>query len=593
MNNSDKSYLYIVFHYNSPEPQAEASPLGQSLFLVFVPPPQDEVHGDHSVHDVHWGQELVEQSSSSKAFPSQTSCPFRIVGVEHSRARCRLPPPQVTEQVDHSDQGVNAGQGSLLQSSVSFLLPPSPQSNGSSDDDPSSKMHSRIFVLEPPPQETLHSVQSDQSVHLGHSFSLHPDTSSRASLQGLSLIPTRSSLQSRTLLLLPPPQDWEHVVQSDQGVRVGQSADPQVSSISESPRQAVSLLEVLGSRHCLTFFLVPPPQDLEHAVHSVQSVHSGQGFWLQSSVKIRSALHGLPSLSRWLTHSRILVLVPPPQDLEHSLQPDHSLGAGQGLLLQSDTTSRSPGQRSWSRSHPRALGKTHSLVLTFLPPPQDTEQGVHSVQSVQTGQASVLQDLTSLRSPSQTSSSNLGKTQSRILCWVPPPQDKEHSVQLVHSVQIGQSFVLHSSVNLESPWHNVVSPDLGTKHSRTLLRIPPPQVLVQTVQSDHSDQYGQSWLLQLSFSSGSPKQALLSIFPVASSMHCRNLLLWPPEQDLEQDVHSPQGPHWGHFWLLHSSITSRGPWQGLLSKFRPGLCWTHFRLFCRNPPPQVSEHVDL
>ncbi len=189
---------------------------------------------------------------------------------------------------------MNVGQGSLLQSSVSFRLP-SWHADDSGAKVPSWKIHSRIFVLDPPLQETLHSVHSDQSVHFGQSFSLQGPTSSRSAKQGFGLTPFLSSLQSRTRRWLPPPHDLEHEVQSDHGVNVGQSDSPQLSTVSESPRQSVLLSDDFGRRHSRTFFLDPPPQDFEHAVHSVQSVHSGQGFELQSSVSTRSALHGFPS----------------------------------------------------------------------------------------------------------------------------------------------------------------------------------------------------------------------------------------------------------------------------------------------------------
>ena len=126
-------------------------------------------------------------------------------------------------------------------------------------------------------------------------------------------------------------------------------------------------------------------------------------------------------------------------------------GIGQSASLHCETTSLFPGHNSCSLSTPRLFGKTHSRVFNFFPPPQDVVHGVHSVHSVQTGQGSELQVRISLLSPSQVSSSDFGRTQSRIRCCVPPPQDKEHSVQFVHSVQTGQSLVLHSSVTRESP----------------------------------------------------------------------------------------------------------------------------------------------
>ena len=49
---------------------------------------------------------------------------------------------------------------------------------------------------------------------------------------------------------------------------------------------------------------------------------------------------------------------------------------------------------------PKDFGRTHSLTLDLVPPPQDWEHGVHSDQSVHTGHTFVLQDSVTSLSPS-------------------------------------------------------------------------------------------------------------------------------------------------------------------------------------------------
>ena len=172
-----------------------------------------------------------------------------------------------------------------------------------------------------------------------------------------------------------------------------------------------------GNTHSRAFLREPPPQVLEHSVQGVHSVQMGQGWTLQDSVSVRSTLQGLPFGNLELIHSLTLVLVPPPQVLEHSDHSVHCPGFGHFWTLQSSMTSSSPGQNNLSFSFPKLSGKTHFLVLTLLPPPQDLVQGDQSVQGVQTGHFCSLQFLISHVSPIHPKLllplESLGRTQSR------------------------------------------------------------------------------------------------------------------------------------------------------------------------------------
>ena len=76
----------------------------------------------------------------------------------------------------------------------------------------------------------------------------------------------------------------------------------------------------------------------------------------------------------------------------------------------------------------------------------------------------------------------------------------EHSDQSVQGVNEGQVFSLHFSIISESPSEHLKASDLGKTHSLAFFRTPPPQVLVQGVQSVHSVQTGHGFSLQVSVS---------------------------------------------------------------------------------------------
>ena len=89
---------------------------------------------------------------------------------------------------------------------------------------------------------------------------------------------------------------------------------------------------------------------------------------------------------------------------------------------------------------------------------------------------------------------------SRILFCEPPPQVTEHFDQSVQGVKDGQVSSLHFSIISESPSEHLKASDLGKTHSLAFFRSPPPQLLVQGVQSVHSVQTGQGLSLQVSVS---------------------------------------------------------------------------------------------
>ena len=147
----------------------------------------------------------------------------------------------------------------------------------------------------------------------------------------------------------------------------------------------------------------------------------------------------------------------------------------------------------------------HSLSLSLTPPPQDLEQGVHSLQEEKAGQFSSLHGTTSSLSPSHLESPFLSVIHSLVRFFFPPPQVSVQGVHSVQSVQSGQVSRLHFSVSSFSPVHNVSElPDFGRTHSRNFVLEPPPHVFVQGVQSVQSVQDGHSSELQTSFLRLSP-----------------------------------------------------------------------------------------
>ena len=153
----------------------------------------------------------------------------------------------------------------------------------------------------------------------------------------------------------------------------------------------------------------------------------------------------------------------------------------------------------------------HSLIFVLIPLLHVFVHGVHSVQSVHMGHLFRLHGLSSSSGPGQNNADfSFGRTHFLSLLCVPPSHDCVHSVHSVHSVQTGQLCSLHCSSYSASPRHPPTL--LGSTHSLTFFLTPPPQVLVHSVQSDHSVKAGHSSSLQLSDISNLSRQSLLTEF---------------------------------------------------------------------------------
>ena len=112
-----------------------------------------------------------------------------------------------------------------------------------------------------------------------------------------------------------------------------------------------------------------------------QACDQGQGSVLQVCSSV-SAGQGWPPLEDGVTTVRMRVRVPPPQLTEQGLHSLHSMttqSTGQGGVLQ-DSVSVSAGQEL----PPLEDGVTTVRMRVRMPSPQLTEQGLHSLHSLTT-----------------------------------------------------------------------------------------------------------------------------------------------------------------------------------------------------------------
>lgn len=89
-------------------PPISGSGLSQNLILETVPVPQEIeqiLHGDHGPQFPATGQGLILQSSVSSLLPWQNSPSFCGIGALHSLFLETIPSPQVLEHEFHGDQG--------------------------------------------------------------------------------------------------------------------------------------------------------------------------------------------------------------------------------------------------------------------------------------------------------------------------------------------------------------------------------------------------------------------------------------------------------------------------------------------------------
>ena len=64
----------------------------------------------------------------------------------------------------------------------------------------------------------------------------------------------------------------------------------------------------------------------------------------------------------------------------------------------------------------------------------------------------------------------------RTRLWDPPPQEAEQAVHSDQGVRVGQGEGLQASVTEAGSSPHWPAADLGSTHSRTFVRVPPPQV---------------------------------------------------------------------------------------------------------------------
>lgn len=119
--------------------------------------------------------------------------------------------------------------------------------------------------------------------------------------------------------------------------------------------------------HSLLLFCMPFPHKTEHSDHAVQPLHVplvGQQFTLQAIVCWSGPVHVPPHEAP--TQRRYLVMLPPPHETEQSLHCDH--------VLKVPFTRQQPmSQDCVSTLAPSQTPQLHSRVLFWVPKPQDTE----------------------------------------------------------------------------------------------------------------------------------------------------------------------------------------------------------------------------
>jgi hypothetical protein len=120
--------------------------------------------------------------------------------------------------------------------------------------------------------------------------------------------------------------------------------------------------------------------------------------------------------------TRVLVMTPPPQDLEHGPNGNHSVHIGQDSVLQGTNSLPDPGQSRMSPMQKRCRD--------LNPPPQDTEHCPNASHSDHMLQNCVLQATVSLADPVQSAPMQL-----RVLVLSPPPHEREHDPNASHSDQ--------------------------------------------------------------------------------------------------------------------------------------------------------------
>lgn len=193
----------------------------------------------------------------------------------------------------------------------------------------SSACFTRVRKIWPWPQLVEHSLQVSHSPKVqstGHGFLLHVSLKVKLPAHGIPPLAARILL-SRLLFAMPPL----HVaVQRPQSF---QSAHTQSTGHASPPQGADCVsFPVQGSPPCSRFvstdrvrFMMPPLQDLEHTLHSAHADHpqsTGHPSLLQVHSSTAAPGHGFPPYSSLTILARLRFISPAPQVEEHKVQAD-------------------------------------------------------------------------------------------------------------------------------------------------------------------------------------------------------------------------------------------------------------------------------
>ena len=256
------------------------------LYFALVPPPQSVLHTPHAPHtptSQSTGQSFVPQLLCSLK-PGHTSPPYAAFTFTTRLRDCTAPPQLAVHaaQADQSDTSQSTGQGAVLQLRVSFRLGqlvPLCAAGVSM---------SRNLVCIPVPHTAV------QVPHASHSVT--------AQCTGQGLVLQRSTSRN--------------------------------TSGHGSPR-CMGCTVTRRSCRCVPW----GPHDELHSVqgdHSLTSQSMGHGCTLHGRVLL-SGGHSRPPWLLAMLMSRYMYCTPPPQDMLHGFQSDHSetkQSTGHGLGLQ-------------------------------------------------------------------------------------------------------------------------------------------------------------------------------------------------------------------------------------------------------------------
>ena len=333
--------------------QLPTSLFKHTIFRVWVPPPHDLEHFDHSPRD-HSGH----GTSPHFLFVLGLSSPVHLPIWPFSQvtALVCIPPPQVLEHFDQlpTDQYGHCISPHFCLSTGLFLASHRPMWLF---------LH-EIFRDWIPPPQLLEQPDHSPINHNGHATLRH--VLIPRGLSAAKHSPTWVFLQNTTLIFRPPPQDFEHFLHGPT-LQCGHGSLPQlwfVGGLSLLRHSPTWLLLQVTERDC-----IPPLHDLEHDDHS-PTVHCGHGTSLHATIEVGfvSELH-FPT--RLFSHVTDLFFFPPPQNFEHfdHWPTDHS---GHGTLPHFLVLS---GLSVTKQSPTRLL--LHVTVRVCVPPLQDFEHFDH------------------------------------------------------------------------------------------------------------------------------------------------------------------------------------------------------------------------